>query len=150
MRKSKSRNRHVAKISCNKVYLKPLFTQIFGSKGFFVLRQKTLEFPTLCVTRHLAGDRESSYVSVTDFLRFCYLNIPYLRINITLIFMSSSSNEFTDISRKPQKEMFLLVSDSHICAPQRDTTNLGVSIQSLKNLGETFFRISRMFIIAQT
>ena len=99
------------------------------------------------MTRHLAGGRESSYVSVTDFLRFCYLNIPYLRINITLIFMSSSSDELTS---KTQKKMFLLVSDSHICAPQRDTTNLGVSIQGLKNLGEKFFRISRICIIAQT
>ena len=78
----------------------------------------------------------TSYVSVTDFLRFCYLNNPYLRINITLIFMSSSSDELTS---KTQKRMFLLVSDIHICAPQRDTTNLGFSIQSLKNLGETFF-----------
>ena len=99
------------------------------------------------MTRHLAGGRESSYVSVTDFLRFCYLNIPYLRINITLIFMSSSSDELTS---KTQKKIFLLVSDSHICAPQRDTTNLGVCIQGLKNLGETFFRISRICIIAQT
>ena len=59
--------------------------------------------------------------NVTDFLRFCYLNSPCLRINITLIFMSSSSNEFTHISRKPQKQMFLLVSGGDICAPQRDT-----------------------------
>ena len=35
--------------------------------------------------------------NITYFLRFCYLNIPCLRINIiTLkIFMSSSSDEFT-------------------------------------------------------
>ena len=30
-----------------------------------------------------------------DFWRFCYLNIPCLRINIALIFVSSSSEEFT-------------------------------------------------------
>ena len=29
------------------------------------------------------------------FFRLCYLNIPFLRININLIFMSSSSDEFT-------------------------------------------------------
>ena len=29
-------------------------------KGFFVLRERTLEFPDFCVTQHLAGDRESS------------------------------------------------------------------------------------------
>ena len=56
--------------------------------------------------------------NITDFGRFCYLNIPCLRINITLIFMSSSSGEFTQYSRKTQK---LLVSSGHICAPERDT-----------------------------
>ena len=30
---------------------------------------------------------------VKDVLRFCYLNIPCLRINSTLIFMSSSNDE---------------------------------------------------------
>ena len=33
--------------------------------------------------------------NITDFLRFCYLNIPCLRINIVLIVMSSSSEELT-------------------------------------------------------
>ena len=42
--------------------LKPLYKQIFGSKGFFVLRYRTLEFPGFCVTRHLAGGLVSSYV----------------------------------------------------------------------------------------
>ena len=43
--------------------------------------------------------------NITYFGRFFYLNIPCLRINITLIFMSSSSKEFTS-----RKQMFLLVS----------------------------------------
>ena len=43
-------------------YLNNLHKQIFGSKGFFVLRERTLEFPGFCVTRRLAGGRESSYV----------------------------------------------------------------------------------------
>ena len=34
--------------------------------------------------------------NITDFGRFCYLNIPCLRMNITFIFMSSSSEEFTN------------------------------------------------------
>ena len=34
--------------------------------------------------------------NITDFWRFCYLNIPCLRMNITLIFMSYSSEEFTN------------------------------------------------------
>ena len=54
--------------------------------------------------------------NITDFQRFCYLNIPCIRINITLIFTSSSS-----ISRKTRKQMFLLVSSSHIGVPERDT-----------------------------
>ena len=57
--------------------------------------------------------------NITDFGRFCYLNIPCLRINITLIFMSSHMN--SHISRKTQKQMFLLVSGRHICPPERDT-----------------------------
>ena len=58
--------------------------------------------------------------NITDVERFCYLDIPCLRINITLIFMSSS-NEESCISRKTQKLMFLLVSVGNICAPHRDT-----------------------------
>ena len=38
-----------------------MYKQIFGSKGFFVLRYRTLEFPGLCLTRHVADDKESSY-----------------------------------------------------------------------------------------
>ena len=74
------------------------------------------------MTRHLAGDLESSCVgeNTTDFLRFCYLNIPCLKINVALIFMSSSSDEFT-YNKETQKQMFLLVPGGHICAPQRDT-----------------------------
>ena len=33
--------------------------------------------------------------NITDFGRLCYLNIPCLRMNITLIFISSSSEQFT-------------------------------------------------------
>ena len=52
---------------------------------------------------------------VTDFLRFCYLNIPCLKINITLIFMYSSSDEFMHVTAKSQKQTFLLVSGGHLC-----------------------------------
>ena len=48
------------------------------------------EFPGFCVTQtYLAGGWESSYVKkhYCSFLRFCYLNIPCFRINITWIFM---------------------------------------------------------------
>ena len=56
----------------------------------------------------------------SDFGRFCYLNIPCLRISITLIFINSSSEEFT-ISRKTRKHMFLLVSGGHIGVSEGDT-----------------------------
>ena len=49
--------------------------------------------------------------NIVDFEKFCFLNIPCLRIIITLIFMSSSSEELTPISRKTEKQMFLLWSD---------------------------------------
>jgi len=66
---------------------------MFGLKGFFVLHWRKLEFPGFWVMLHLAGGySKSSYVG-----RFCYLNIPWLRINITLTFMSSSSNKFTHL-----------------------------------------------------
>ena len=44
-------------------------------------------------------------------------------------------------SRKTQKQMFLLVSGSHICTPQKGYKH-GVSIQSFINLSKTFFRTS--------
>ena len=43
----------------------------------------------------MAGKALTWVKNITDFLRFCYLNIPCVRINITLIFMSSASDEFT-------------------------------------------------------
>ena len=58
--------------------------------------------------------------NITDFGRFCHLNIPCLRISITLIFMSSSSEEFTHQSENSKTDI-LLVSGGHICAPERDT-----------------------------
>ena len=56
-----------------------------------------LEFSGFCVTQHLADARRAVMwvKNITDFGRFCYLNIPCLRINITLIFMRSLSDEFT-------------------------------------------------------
>ena len=58
--------------------------------------------------------------NITYFGRFCYLNIPCLKINITLIFTSSLREEF-EHSKETQKQMILLVSGVHICAPERDT-----------------------------
>ena len=58
--------------------------------------------------------------NIADFWRFCYVNIPCRRINIPLtLWVSHAKNSRK--SRKTQKQMFLLVSGGHICAPGRDT-----------------------------
>ena len=44
------------------MHLKTFIQTNFRLKGLFVLTYRTLEFPGFCVTRHLAGGRESSYV----------------------------------------------------------------------------------------
>ena len=66
-----------------------IYTNFLSSKGFSVLWKRTIEFPGFCVTQYLAGSWESSFVKkhYCSFLRFCYLNIPCFRINITWIFM---------------------------------------------------------------
>ena len=56
---------------------------------------------------------------IKDFWRVCYLNIPCLRINIALILISQAKNSL--ISRKTQKQMFLLISGGHICAREKET-----------------------------
>ena len=85
---------------------------------------------------------------ITEFLRFCYLNIPCLKINITLTFILSSSYELMDITRiKTQKQIFLLVSGGHICTPQRDTWRLHT--KPYKS-GQNVSQISCILIIAQT
>ena len=73
--------------------------------------------------------------------RFCYLNITCPRINITLIFMSSSSEDTrTDVSvgfRRP-----------YLCPWKGDKH--GVCTQGFINSGKTFFRASRIWNIAPT
>ena len=68
----------------------------FKRPGCFVLRHWSLEIPDFCMTQHLADGQKMKALmwvkNITDFGRFCY---SCLRINITLIFMSSSSAEFT-------------------------------------------------------
>ena len=48
------------------VYFREVFQHlnilVYTNFLFFVLRQRTVEFPGFCATRHLAGGRESSYV----------------------------------------------------------------------------------------
>ena len=84
----------------------------------------------------------------TDFYRFCNLNIRCLRINITLIFVSSSSNEFTLLLESSKTDVsvgfwppYLHPSKGH---------QYGISIQSFINLGKTFSRMSYISNITQT
>ena len=81
--------------------------------------------------------------NITDFGRFCHLTIPCLRINITVIFMCSSSEEFTHKWEKSKTDQFLLVSGGHIGVPERDT-NMAFPYKAFLNLGKPFFPISRI------
>ena len=65
--KFKVRNYCFSRVSTFMLYystLKPLYKQIFGSKGFCVFRYRMLEFPGFCVMQHLADRQESSYVGL--------------------------------------------------------------------------------------
>ena len=58
--------------------------------------------------------------NIAVFWRLCYLNVPCLGINITLIVMSSSSEEFTHKYENSKTDVsvgFL----RPLCAPERDT-----------------------------
>ena len=79
------------------------------------------------VTRHLAGGRESSYVG---------LNIPCLRINITLIFMSSSRDELTHKQENSRPDVSFGFRRPYL-RPSKGHQH-GVSIQSLINLVKRF------------
>ena len=78
--------------------------------------------------------------NVTDFLRFCYLNIPCLRINITLIFLSSSSDIFTLLLENSKPDVSVGFRPPHLCDSKGHQH--GVYIQSFENFGKKFSRIS--------
>ena len=80
------------------------------------------------------------------FWRFCYLNIPCLRINIALIFMSSSSDEFMHKKENSKTDVSVGFRRPYLC-PWKEHKH-GVSTQNYINLGKTFFRISRIWTIA--
>ena len=96
----------------------------------------------------MAGKALMWVKNITNFGRFCFLNIPCLRINITLILYEFFKRWIHALVRK-LKNRCLLVSGGHICAPQRNT-NMASPYKALLNLGKTFFRISRIWNIAQT
>ena len=53
--------------------------------------------------------------NITDFWRFYYLNIPCLRINITLIFMSPSSEEFTHKQKNSKTDVSVGFRRAYLC-----------------------------------
>ena len=75
--------------------------------------------------------------NVTDFLTFCYLNILCLRINITLIFMSSSSDEITHLKKNSKTDVSVGFQRQYL-SPLKGHQH-GISIQIYINLGKTFF-----------
>ena len=67
--------------------------------------ESTLQFLTICMTRHLRGGRESSHIGLKGdviCLGFCYLNSHCIMKSVILMFMSYSSYEYSRISSKSQ------------------------------------------------
>ena len=87
--------------------------------------------------------------NITDFGRFCYLNIPCLRINITVI-LYEFFKRWIDalVGKLRNNDVSVSFRRPYLC-PSKGHKH-GVSIQSFINLGKTFFRISRIWNIAQT
>ena len=89
----------------------------------------------LWVTRHLAGGREGSYIwvkNITNFGRFCYLNIPCLRINITLILYEFFKRWIRALVAKLKNRCF--------CWFRRPCLCPFVSIQSFINISHMKYR----------
>ena len=83
-----------------RLYWSVLLWGITAAKLLFytnVQLEKVLRFAIeeAWISKLLAGKALMWVENVTDVLRFCYLNIFSFRINISLVFMSSSSDEFT-------------------------------------------------------
>ena len=130
---------------------KPLYKQIVGSKGFFVLRHWTLEFSGFCVTRHLADGQESSYVGWKHY-RFWEILLSKHSLSQNKYYF----NLYEFIKRRIHaligklKNRCFCWFPAAIFVPLEGTQTDGVSIQSFINLGKTFFRTSRTWNIAQT
>ena len=123
-------------------HLKTFIQKNFDSKGFFVLRYTTREFPGFCVTGHLADGQESSYVGLKHY-RFWEIENNYY-FNLYEFLTAKNSR----ISRKTQKlDVSVGFRRPYLC-PWRGHNEHGVSIQSFINLAETFSRISCIWTIA--
>ena len=86
--------------------------------------------------------------NITDFLRFCYLNIPCLKINITLIFMSSSSDGFTHLLENSKTDVSVGLQWPYLSPSKRHQH--GASIQNFITMGKTFFWMCRLWNVTQT
>ena len=89
--------------------------------------------------------------NITDFGKFCNLNILCLRINVTVILWVPQAKN-SRISRKTQNKCFCWhcvgIRRPYWCSWKGHQH--GVSIQSFINLGKPFFSISRIWNISQT
>ena len=119
--------------------LKPIYKQIFGSKGFFVLWYRTLEFPGFCVTQHLADGKESSYVG--------WKHYRFWEILISKHSLSQNKYYFNRYRFLKQGIHALIGKLKNRCfcwfvvaifVPLKGTQTCRLSIQSFINLGKTF------------
>ena len=100
------------------------------------------------MTRHLAGGRKALLwvKNNSDFWRFCYLNIPCLRMNITLIFMSSSSEEFRNKYENTKTDVSVGFRRPYLCPCKRVSMGwwllrLSAKILALLRLSVNFFQL---------
>ena len=91
-------------------HLTPLFKQIFGLKGYFVLQQRRLQ-----ISRLLREKKELWVKNVADFVRFFYHNIPHLGMNVTLIYMSSLNDEFTHLQENSKTDVSVGFRQPYLC-----------------------------------
>ena len=124
---------------------------MFGSKRSFVLRGRTLEFPGFCVTQHLADGLES-----------CYVGQKYYRFWEILLSKHSlcQSKYYFTLYEFLKRRIHALVGKlenrcfcwypAAILVSLKGTPTRRFYERSFINIGKPFFRISRLWNIAQT
>ena len=115
------------------------------------MRVRTPKFPCFCMMWHSDGSRKAlTWVkNITQFWRFWYLKKKTcLRINITLIFMSSSRKD-AFVQKFKDRCFCWFPARADIFRTPKGHQH-GVSIQSFINVGKTLFQISSIRSIAQT
>ena len=93
----------------------------------------------------LAGGKALMWVkNITDFGRFCYLNIPCLRINITLILYDFLKRWIHALVGKLDKQMFLLAILQPMFVPLKGTQTWRLYTKLYKFGQNVFPNISHM------